>query len=300
MRECAQHAGILPLIENIKFCKVATRIQDLLAVTPLVRGEDRRSMDCQLVSWYDNLPWLLRTMDPCAEPLYIARCIMKWRYQNLRMLLHRPVLLAMASSTAGTLPAEQDISSVEICREMAKATIEDISREWTQNQMAGWNAVWFLYQAAMIPLISMFWEWDSSLVPEWQNQVETILKLFEAMEDWSLAARRSREVVWRMYEASRQTVAAGPDKSLQLVTEDGMMVGQTEFQLSPVGPESEDMMGMLQDQGLLDLEGSFWGPHVDSVHAGGTMCDVDEGMMAMDYGTMGDPGNVIDPSFFVP
>ncbi|KAH7035674.1 fungal-specific transcription factor domain-containing protein [Microdochium trichocladiopsis] len=202
-RDSAQHAGILPLIENIKFCKIATQVQDLLAISPLLRAEDRCNLDGELVKWFSGLPWLLRTSDPCAEPLFIARCVMKWRYQNLRMLLHRPVLLNLASSGASHA-AEHDIVAIEACRDLAKQTIEDISREWARNQMSGWNAVWFLYQAAMIPLVSIFWQWDSPRVPEWQKQIDMVLELLEQMEDWSLAAHRSREVVWRMYEASRQ------------------------------------------------------------------------------------------------
>lgn len=298
-RDSAQHAGILPLIENIKFCKIATQIQDMLAITPLIRADDRSNMDGQLVNWYSNLPWLLRTTDPCAEPLYIARCIMKWRYQNLRMLLHRPVLLTMASNSVGAQAAEQDFAAVETCREMAKATIEDISREWTRNQMSGWNAVWFLYQAAMIPLVSIFWEWNSPQVPEWQKQIETILELLDAMEDWSLAARRSREVVWRMYEASRQTSASrGTDSSLQITTE-GLMMNDTDFHLSPIGLESEDMMGMMDQHGLWDLDGMHWGQNQDSLSADGGMCDVNDGMMGMDYTAMGNPGAMMDPAFFV-
>ncbi|KAI5923647.1 fungal-specific transcription factor domain-containing protein [Camillea tinctor] len=280
-RDSAQHAGILPLIENIKFCKIATAIQDMLAISPLLRTEDRCNLDGQLVNWYSNLPWLLRTTDPCAEPLYMARCIMKWRYQNLRMLLHRPVLLNLASSGASHA-AEHDIAAIEACRDLAKQTIEDIAREWTRNQMSGWNAVWFLYQAAMIPLVSIFWQWDSPRVPDWQKQVETILELLEAMEDWSLAARRSREVVWRMYEASRQLDTAAASASplqqqqqqqqhqqrLQVITtEHGDILGPalgdgSDFHMSPIGLEPEGfsgMMGMLDQHGLWDLDGMLWG-----------------------------------------
>lgn len=204
-----QQAGSLPLMENIKFCRIATQIQDMLAVSPLLRTEDRCSLDGQLLNWYTNLPWLLRTTDACAEPLYMARCVMKWRYQNLRMLLHRPVLLSLASSGLNphTQACDSDLAAIDTCRELAAQTIDDMAREWTRNQMSGWNAVGFLYQAAMVPLVSVFWQWGSPRVPAWLRQVETVLELLEAMQEWSLAARRSREVVWRMYEASRGVLA---------------------------------------------------------------------------------------------
>ncbi|KAB5540403.1 fungal-specific transcription factor domain-containing protein [Coniochaeta sp. 2T2.1] len=278
-RDSSAHAGILPLIENIKFCKIATQIQDMLAISPLLRTEDRCNLDSQLDGWYTNLPWLLRTTDPCAEPLYMARCIMKWRYQNLRMLLHRPILLSLASSGLNphTQACESDIAAIETCRELAAQTIDDIAREWTRNQMSGWNAVWFLYQAAMVPLVSVFWQWGSPRVPEWLKQIETILALLEEMEEWSMAARRSREVVWRMYEASRAIQAQNPhtngtaaslrhhSESPSIhITGDGMLMpgADGEMHMSPIGLEPVDglgMMSMLDQQGLWDLDGMYWG-----------------------------------------
>ena len=274
-RDSAQHAGILPLVENIKFCKIATQVQDLLAVSPLLPAEERCSMDGQLVSWYSSLPWLLRTSDPCAEPLYISRCVMKWRYQNLRMLLYRPVLLSLANTNSPSAP-ECDVTDVETCRELAKQTIDDISREWTRNQMSGWNAAWFLYQAAMIPLVSLFWECKSPSVPEWYKQLETVLEVLEAMEDWSLAARRSREVTLRIYEAARN-MHGGSENPLSVAGSfhagqaqephvsgiqaintaiDGMLVGENELYTSLIGLESEslDMASILDQHQLWDID----------------------------------------------
>jgi hypothetical protein len=277
-RDSAAHAGILPLIENIKFCKIATQIQDMLAITPLLNTEDRCNLDAQLVAWYTSLPWLLRTTDPCAEPLYMARCLMKWRYQNLRMLLHRPVLLSLASSGLNphTQACDADLAAIETCRDLAAQTVDDIAREWARNQMSGWNAVWFLYQSAMVPLVSVFWQWGSPRVPEWLKQIEAVLDLLEVMEEWSLAARRSREVVWRMYEAARQLVAqqrASASPTIQVLTGgagagDGMLMpspGAADaagMHMSPIGLEPVDGMGLmgLLDQGGLwgDLDGMYW------------------------------------------
>ncbi|KAK2033625.1 fungal-specific transcription factor domain-containing protein [Colletotrichum zoysiae] len=299
-RDSSQHAGILPLIENIKFCKIATQVQDLLAISPLLRTEDRCNLDGQLVNWYSSLPWLLRTTDPCAEPLYIARCVMKWRYQNLRMLLHRPVLLSLASNGTLSQVGEQDVTAIETCRELAKHTIEDIAREWTRNQMSGWNAVWFIYQAAMIPLVSVFWEWDSPRVPDWHQQIETILDLLEAMEDWSLAAKRSREVVWRMYEASRQPSMRSESPLQGMSSEQGLLLAQSELHMSPIGlePEGMGMMGMLDQHGLWDLDGMYWGQSPDQ-SVDFTPYTVNEQMMHMDYGMMGSQTATMGGDFFI-
>ncbi|KFA71095.1 hypothetical protein S40288_04504 [Stachybotrys chartarum IBT 40288] len=190
-------AGILPFIETIKFCKIATRIQDALAITPLLGPKDRQELDLQLQNWHKSLPWLLESTSPCAEPLYIARCVMRWRYQNLRVLLHRPVLLTMASINREY--SEEDKAAVEICQTAALRSIKDICEEWTRTQMLGWNGAWFLYQATMIPLVSMFHSPDSPHLNEWQSAIEQALESLDAMEDWSITASRSRDVVRRIY-----------------------------------------------------------------------------------------------------
>ena len=306
-RESTQHAGSLPLIENIKFCKIATQIQDVLAISPLLATDARCNLDSQLVNWYSNLPWLLCTTEPCAEPLYMARCIMKWRYQNLRMLLHRPVLLSLASSGLNphTQACESDIAAIETCRDLAAQTIEDIAREWTRNQMSGWNAVWFLYQAAMVPLVSIFWQWGSSRVPEWLKQIETILELLAAMEEWSLAARRSREVVWRMYEASRaiqaqhahhrsESPSSHPSLHINPAAADSMLLSEGEIHMSPIGLEPLEgigMMNMLDQHGLWDLDGMFWGAGDEgdfgTSFAGSAGA---AGLMQLDYGMINPTG----------
>jgi len=203
---------------------------------------------------------------------------MKWRYPNLRMLLHRPVLLSLASSGLNphTQACDADLAAIETCRDLAAQTVDDIAREWARNQMSGWNAVWFLYQSAMVPLVSVFWQWGSPRVPEWLKQIESVLDLLEVMEEWSLAARRSREVVWRMYEAARQLVAqqrASASPTIQVLTgagaADGMLMpspGAADaagMHMSPIGLEPVDGMGLmgLLDQGGLwgDLDGMYWG-----------------------------------------
>jgi hypothetical protein len=279
-----QHTGIIPLIENIKFCKIATHIQDVLAQSPLLRTEDRANLDGQLVAWHDNLPWILRSTEPCPESLYTARCVMKWRYQNLRIVLYRPVLLNLANRGNQETPSQEDLAAVSKCRAIAKQTIEDIAREWTPNQMLGWNGVWFLYQASMIPLVSIFWEsWNTQQVRECQTQIEIVLEAFDGMADWSLAARRSREVVSKMYEASKRPLTRQTSPKLGPVMMNGHsgvngmnpmngshglsgvngingnqhpLDGQELPHVEMVGEEG---MVLLDHQSIWDLDGMLWG-----------------------------------------
>jgi hypothetical protein len=290
-----QHAGIVPMIENIKFCKISTHIQDVLAQSPVLHTNQRLELDRELVSWYENLPWILRSTEPCPESFYTARCIMKWRYQNLRIVLHRPVLLNLASSGNEAQASQDDLEAVSRCRILAKQTIEEIAHEWTPNQMLGWNGVWFMYQASMIPLVSMFWEsWNTPLVRDCQAQIEVVLEAFEGMADWSLAARRSREVLLKMYEASKRPMTGhnsprlGPIKGENgvngnVLTPPSPMNGMPTMHgvdgmahmmhgMNPMNghmmnaPEMHQMemmggdeMAFMHNQGVWDLDGMFWG-----------------------------------------
>lgn len=278
--DSAQHAGIMPLLENIKFCKIATQIQDVLALSPLLNKEDRGHLDGLLVDWYNTLPWLLQTTEPCAEPLSLSRCVMKWRYWNLRILLYRHTLLTLASNSKGLTMTEHDVSAIETCQELAKATIDDIKTEWMRHQMSGWNAVWFLYQAVMIPLVSILWQPKSPSLPEWQSQVETALGLFDAMEDWSLTARRSRDVVCQIYNASCRFSSHDSSPPQGGQGEQGQMVES--IHASPIGLETDDVVNMLDQDWLWDVDGLFWEqqsllPVEDDIFG------VESDMMAGDY-----------------
>jgi hypothetical protein len=207
------------LAASVDFCYVATRIQDRLAISPLLQFEEMEAFDAALSDWHNNLPTGLRTQAPCSPSIHMARAVIKWRYQNLRILLHRSVLLDAALRGVPhhqLLPREQ--RAIDHCRSIANDTIIDIAAEWTPNQMSGWNAVWFLFQATMIPLVSIFSEKENlGDLGKWRGEIETSLRLFEHMESWSVQAKRSREVVARIYEASKLATLANAAAQVESV-----------------------------------------------------------------------------------
>lgn len=162
------------------------------------------SYDAQIVKWYEEIPSILSNPEePCPEFLRRVRLVMKWRFQNIRIVLHRPILLttALRGSTWASLSAEEKVA-VGKCRLIAQKTIEEISQECMPDLISGWNAVWFCFQACMVPLVSLF---SDSSVPEdiekWKTSVEISLQFFESVKDWSIAAKRSGDAVRRLYAA---------------------------------------------------------------------------------------------------
>lgn len=195
---------ILPLIHASAFCQIATRIQDRLVESPLLAPAETANYDAHVVKWYEELPSILSNPEePCPEFLRRVRLVMKWRFQNIRIVLHRPTLLttALRRSTWSTLTAEEKVA-VGKCRLIACQTIEDIGQECMPDLISGWNAVWFCFQACMVPLVSLF---SDSTIPEeverWKASIETALQFFESAKDWSIAAKRSGDAVTRLYAA---------------------------------------------------------------------------------------------------
>ncbi|KAF2124871.1 hypothetical protein P153DRAFT_426386 [Dothidotthia symphoricarpi CBS 119687] len=195
---------ILPLTHASSFCQIATRIQDRLVESPLLSFHETSTYDAQLLSWHEDLPSILSNLDePCPEFLGRVRLIMKWRFQNIRLVLHRPVLLTTALRRCewSSLTAEEKIT-VGKCRLIASKTIEDMSKECMPDLISGWNAVWLCFQACMVPLVSLFS--DASMpdeVEKWKTSIETALCFFERVRDWSIAAKRSGDAVLGLYQA---------------------------------------------------------------------------------------------------
>ena len=153
-----------------------------------------------------------------------------------------------------------------------------------------------MYQATMIPLVSMFWEsWNTQLVRECQQQIEIVIEAMDGLSDWSLAARRSREVVSKMYEASKRpsTRQASPKLGPQVVVSgsgngmnghlqpmEGQDVGQVEMM-------DENGMVLLDHQGIWDLDGMLWSNLPDGLEM------PFDGMLNMDFddGVVGYDGN---------
>jgi hypothetical protein len=60
---------------------------------------------------------------------------------------------------------------------------------------------------------------DRKDIEEWEAQVEKALHFFERMDRWSAAAKKSRDVVWRLYEASKILASERPDQRLNTQTQ---------------------------------------------------------------------------------
>ncbi|KAG2420673.1 hypothetical protein HFD88_000287 [Aspergillus terreus] len=199
---------VLPLVENIRFARIATEIQELLAAAPLGKHQAAQ-MDAQLLDWWENLPAILKDYEPCPERIKTVRNVMRWRYYNQRILLYRPTLLSYAMRRVSYLALRtEERTAIEKCREMAELSIQHIAATAQTNQLGGWNAVWWTFLASMVPLLGLFINDPTATDPRasirsCQAQVETAMLTFARMHALGHTAKTSLDAVSRIFEASK-------------------------------------------------------------------------------------------------
>lgn len=175
-------------------------------------------LDSQLLQWWENLPTALKDYEPCPRSLYTARTVMQWRFHIQRMLLYRPQLLSYAMRRVPFMILRtEERNAVVKCREIAETIIESISMTTKLNQMVGWNAVWFLFQATMVPLLYLSTQ-SRNDIPDnsfasCKIQIETAMMTLERIKVYGHTAERSLEAISSILEACLGSagVIATPD-----------------------------------------------------------------------------------------
>ncbi|KAF2221232.1 hypothetical protein BDZ85DRAFT_25779 [Elsinoe ampelina] len=280
-----QALKMLPLILNTSLSKIATRIQDKMAVNHALTHEDAQDFDAEIVAWQAELPSILklpvqrqgsadnkrraastetrrrtassspydpllspivsgdgdfdssetasspsRPTDRCPSFLQTSRIVMHYRWQNLRILIARPAILsaALRRMPFSSLSPHEKVT-ISKCRAVAAQTIHDISTMTKEELIVGWTGTWFMYNAVMVPLVSLFSSLsltaantrhdqisagnsqqpplrsppvDEPEANEWRAQIETAIKFLKKMIPWCSTAEKCHDVVRRLYEAS--------------------------------------------------------------------------------------------------
>ncbi|ETI26026.1 hypothetical protein G647_02803 [Cladophialophora carrionii CBS 160.54] len=212
-----QSEAMLALVqENVRFCIISTRMEDALAVSPLLEEHERHALDALYLEWYRHSSIQAGSPHPHVSEspgITTLKNVMRWKYLSNRVILHRPVLLwyAMRKITWERL-SEEKKAAIELCREVCAELIFDIAATWRGQkacQISGWNATWLIYQAAMVPLLSLYSDpHDPEIVGSCRQQVEIAIRTIKDLHSWCPTARRSHEVLIRLYEASKKHAAA--------------------------------------------------------------------------------------------
>lgn len=195
------------LICRIGLSRIMERVETLFMLTRLPKESEAESLDAELRAWYNQSPLYLH--EPVGAPLgiYMALRALKWEYNNIRIALYRPFLLRSAlTNFCSTTNHNHSEAVVSICREIAAQAIVDISSEWRPHLLSCWPGVWYMFQAALIPVISLFsaYRYDTALRQKLQQQVKNAIDTLEQMCEYRDTASQSIQVLWSLFRASER------------------------------------------------------------------------------------------------
>ncbi|KAK1493682.1 fungal specific transcription factor domain-containing protein [Colletotrichum cuscutae] len=147
------------------FCHICDRIQHRFAQPARLSAREAMAFDRELVEWHDCLPDFLKNPANSPPRLTEAREFMRNRYLNVRLILTRSFLLYLAhdhslrrgANAISTVPgpSPDELALVETCRSVAMEAIDAITLYWTPNRIHVWNSAWYLFQACMVPILSI-------------------------------------------------------------------------------------------------------------------------------------------------
>lgn len=174
-----------------------------MLVNSVMADGELQIYDQMLLSWFESLPPFFQSVNICPPELQDARVVLKWRYHNIRFLLHRPILLdtVIRNLQMEDLALNEQIS-VSRCRDLAMETIFSIQTEWRPNKICCWNAVWFLFQACLIPLMAIAVESkDHPDYQNWCNQVQIGIDACEEMSQFSPVGLKTKVFLAQLFMA---------------------------------------------------------------------------------------------------
>ncbi|KAJ5629128.1 hypothetical protein N7528_002785 [Penicillium herquei] len=192
-----------PLLHNIDLCRIINQIQERILISSLLELQEIQFYDNMLLSWFNNLPQFLQISEPTLPDLQDARLILKWRYQNIRLLLYRPILLnTLERQVAIEQMTIDEQIAVSKCREIAAETILSIQTEWRPTKVCCWHASGLLFQACLVPVMALAVEsTENSDFSNWYTQVQIGIAVSDAMSQLDPVNGRTKESLERLFQA---------------------------------------------------------------------------------------------------
>ncbi|KAM0722956.1 hypothetical protein Q7P37_001154 [Cladosporium fusiforme] len=207
------------IASQARFHLMTNEIYAKVISLPFPSAQELLQLDDERVSTWQSI-WAVET--PQVDPRFLlSRNIMEWRYRNLRIIMFRPFVvrkvLQARIDQGGTNEVDPATdTAVARCRDEAKRSIHSIDAYWNsgrRNCMASWYALYFLFQASMIPSVCLRNEPASPFAHEWREQLNTSLRIMQTMFTINPASRECYEVVQRLCSGYLPSTSTIPTSS---------------------------------------------------------------------------------------
>ncbi|KAL6879354.1 fungal-specific transcription factor domain-containing protein [Trichoderma novae-zelandiae] len=169
---------------------------------PLPSARELLQLEAQCLGpWVENTPSYFSEAASIPPKHVFSHSVMQWRWRNFRMIMYRPFVIRralLARSGRQDNSSPESVQAYERCLNDAKESISSISRFWATNdhiRLFAWYALYFLFQAALVPCICLQNDPFSSKGPDWRDQILTSLKVMAALVPVNPSARRCHQVI---------------------------------------------------------------------------------------------------------
>lgn len=162
--------------------------------------------DVHLVKYESTIPPWYRDVDEQPVEFRLSCAIMRWRCHNFRILMLRAFLMRQLFLRtqlgnyqdpwpSGTPNEEQ---AVQRCLTASSESIDSICVFWVQNKqnvLSCWYALYFLFQAVLIPVMCLRNEPFSPLSDSWRSQIRRTIDVLNDMTRLNEAGAKCLKII---------------------------------------------------------------------------------------------------------
>ncbi|KAH0497666.1 hypothetical protein TgHK011_004955 [Trichoderma gracile] len=185
---------------------------------PLPTARELLQLEAQCLGpWIENTPSYCSATATVPPKHIFSHSVMQWRWRNFRMIMYRPFVIRralLARSGRRDDSSPESLQAYERCLNDAKETISSISDFWATNdhiRLFAWYALYFLFQAALVPCICLQNDPSSVEAPDWRTQIVTSLKVMVALVPVNPSAQRCHQVIAGLCRGQLNSSSPLPD-----------------------------------------------------------------------------------------
>lgn len=186
-------------------------------------GELIRLDEAHIGDWLSTLPsWYTENVALPPRHQFSHRVLM-WRYRNFRIITYRPYVIQRAfrarDNTHVHDPSGDEQEACDRCLNEAKATIVSIHSFWmnnVRNQLSAWYALYFLFQASLIPCVCLRNQPRSPQADDWKIQIQSTLEVITSMDGINSNSHDCFEVINQLVGPFLSNGARGASPSVAM------------------------------------------------------------------------------------
>lgn len=191
--------------------------------------------DLLMEKWESSVPEWYRQNASIPPRFAMSHAIMWWRLRNFKIIMYRPhviqrVLQARSQDEAQAAPTAVQ-EAYDRCLHEAQESIISISEFWSSSvptTMSAWYALYFLFQASLIPCVCLRNEPSSPLSSTWREQLRQTIRTMQLIAPVNPSAQDCSAVIERLCGSFLQHCGASQDAQVTTTPGSGLMGYPTE------------------------------------------------------------------------